>query len=44
MKTVRFKRGVQYTLYNPTDPALTADETVTDVCGLAAAVRRVAQA
>ncbi len=42
MKTVRFKRGIQYTLYNPTDPALTADETVETVTELAAAVRRVA--
>ena len=42
MKTVRFKRGIQYTLYNPQDPALTADETVTDVSELAAVVRRVA--
>ena len=42
MKTVRFKRGVQYTLFNPADPAMTADETVTDVAELAAAVRRVA--
>jgi HAD superfamily hydrolase (TIGR01549 family) len=41
MKTVRFKRGVQYPLYNPSDPALTADETITDVSELAAAVRRV---
>jgi HAD superfamily hydrolase (TIGR01509 family) len=44
MKTVRFRRGVQYTLYNPNDPALTADETVTDINDLAAAIRRVAQA
>ena len=43
LKTVRFKRGIQYTLYNPADPALTADETVSDVSELAAAVRRVAQ-
>lgn len=43
MKTVRFKRGIQYTLYNPDDPALMADETVEDVSELAAAVRRVAQ-
>jgi HAD superfamily hydrolase (TIGR01549 family) len=42
MKTVRFKRGMQYTLYNPADPALTADETVEDVSELAGAVRRVA--
>ena len=42
MKTVRFKRGMQYTLYNPTDPALTADETVEDVRELVATVRRVA--
>lgn len=42
MKTVRFKRGVQYTLFNPPDPAMTADETVTDVSELAAAVRRAA--
>ena len=43
MKTVRFKRGMQYTLYNPADPALTADETVENVSELAAAVRGVAQ-
>jgi len=42
MKTVRFKRGMQYTLYNPTDPALAADETVETVTELADAVRRVA--
>jgi FMN phosphatase YigB (HAD superfamily) len=42
MKTVRFKRGVQYPLFNPSDPPLTADETVTDISELAAAVRRVA--
>lgn len=41
MRTVRFKRGLQYIYYNPEDPALTADETVTDVADLAAAVRRV---
>ena len=40
MKTVRFQRGIQYVYYNPTDPALTADATVTDVSELAAAVRR----
>lgn len=43
MKTVRFKRGVQYPLFNPADAAMTADETVTDVLDLAAAVRRVAK-
>ena len=42
MRTVRFKRGYQYVYFNPTDPALTADETVTDVSQLADAVRRVA--
>ena len=42
MKTVRFQRGMQYTLYNPTDPALTADATVTDIVELAGAVRRLA--
>lgn len=42
MRTVRFKRGVQYTLYNPDDSAMIADETVTDVSELAAAIRRVA--
>ena len=41
MKTVRFKRGLHFVYYNPEDPALTADETVTDVADLAAAVRRV---
>ena len=43
MKTVRFKRGLQYVYYNPTDPAQTADATVESVTELAAAVRRVAQ-
>ena len=42
MRTVRFKRGMQYTLYNPDDPALIADETVEDVAKLAEVVRRVA--
>ena len=42
MKTVRFKRGIHYTLYNPNDPAMIADETVPDVSELAGAVRRVA--
>lgn len=42
MKTVRFRRGVQYPLFNPTDPAFVADETVDHVEQLAAAVRRVA--
>ena len=42
MKTVRFQRGIQYVYYNPADPALTADATVTDVSELANAVRRVA--
>ena len=42
MKTVRFQRGLQYIYYNPTDPALTADATVTNISELAAAVRRVA--
>ena len=42
MKTVRFKRGLQYVYYNPTNPTLNADETVTDVSELADAVRRVA--
>ncbi len=42
MKTVRFQRGIQYVYYNPMDPALIADETVTDVAELADAVRRVA--
>jgi HAD superfamily hydrolase (TIGR01549 family) len=42
MKTVRFKRGIQYVFFNPEDPALVADETVTDVSQLADAVRRVA--
>ena len=43
MKTVRFKRGIQYTLYNPDDPAMIADETVEDVSELAPTIRRVAQ-
>ena len=42
MKTVRFKRGIQYTHYNPTDPALMADATVIDVTELARAVRALA--
>ena len=42
MRTVRFKRGIQYVHFNPSDPAMTADETVMDVSELAAAVRRVA--
>ena len=33
---------MQYTLYNPTNPALIADETVENVGDLADAVRRVA--
>lgn len=42
MKTVRLRRGIQYSLFNPDNPEMIADETVEDVGGLAAAVRRVA--
>ena len=42
MKTVRFKRGIQYVYYNPSDPALIADDMVTDVAQLADTVRRIA--
>ncbi len=42
MKTIRFRRGVQYTLYNPEDPAMIADTTISDVSQLAQAVRQLA--
>jgi HAD superfamily hydrolase (TIGR01549 family) len=42
MRTVRFRRGIQYVHYNPTDPALVADATITHISELAAAVREVA--
>ncbi|BDI28562.1 haloacid dehalogenase [Capsulimonas corticalis] len=42
MKTIRFHRGVHYGLYNPDDPAQTADITIFDVSELAGAVRRLA--
>jgi HAD superfamily hydrolase (TIGR01509 family) len=42
MRTVRFRRGIQYVHYNPDDPALIADTTITHVSELAAAVREVA--
>lgn len=42
MKTVRFKRGLQYVHFNPTAPEFAPDETVEDVSALAAAIRRVA--
>jgi HAD superfamily hydrolase (TIGR01549 family) len=42
MRTIRFKRGIQYTLFNPSDPEMTADITVTDVSALVAAVRTLA--
>jgi HAD superfamily hydrolase (TIGR01509 family) len=42
MRTVRLKRGLQYSLYNPTDPEMTADALVTDVSKLAETVRAVA--
>jgi HAD superfamily hydrolase (TIGR01549 family) len=42
MKTVRLRRGLQYSLYNPPGPEMAADETVDDVSQLAVAVRRVA--
>jgi HAD superfamily hydrolase (TIGR01509 family) len=43
MKTVRFRRGMHYVYYNPEDPALIADRTVTDVSQLAETVRQVAR-
>lgn len=42
MKTVRFRRGVQYPLYNPDDPAMIADTTIGDVSELAQAARQLA--
>jgi HAD superfamily hydrolase (TIGR01549 family) len=42
MGTVRFQRGVHYVHFNPDDPAMRADETVSDVSELAGAIRRVA--
>jgi len=42
MKTIRFKRGIQYIHFNPADPALIADATITDVAELADAVRKLA--
>lgn len=42
MKTIRFKRGVQYVHFNPADPSMAADETVTQADDLGAAVRRIA--
>ena len=42
MKTVRFRRGVQYVYFNPPDPAQTADGFCETVQELAPAVRRVA--
>lgn len=42
MRTVRFKRGIQYVYYNPTDPAMNADVVVEEVGGLAQAVREAA--
>ncbi len=42
MKTVRFKRGIHYSDYNPDDPAQTADRTVTDVSQLTEAIRHLA--
>jgi putative hydrolase of the HAD superfamily len=42
MKTIRFHRGVHYGLYNPDDPAQTADITIFDVSEMADAVRRLA--
>ncbi len=43
MRTVRFKRGIQYVHYDPDDPALTPDATVTRAAARASAVRGVAQ-
>jgi len=42
MKTVRFKRGIQYVYFNPPNPLCHADVVVEDVRGLAEAVRRAA--
>lgn len=42
MRTVRFKRGLQYVHFNPQDSAMTADVVVEDVGGLAQAVREAA--
>lgn len=42
MKTVRFRRGVQYVHFNPADPAQTADALCETVDELADTVRRVA--
>lgn len=42
MRTVRFRRGVQYVYYNPADPAQTADAVCERVEELADTVRRVA--
>ncbi len=42
MRTVRFKRGIQYVYFNPQEQTQTADVVVEDVSGLADAVRRTA--
>ena len=42
-RTVRFRRGVQYTYYTPSDAAQTADATVSDVRELGRVIRSVAQ-
>lgn len=42
MGTVRLRRGVQYSHFNPSDPAMIADRVVESVSELAAAVRAVA--
>ena len=42
MQTVRFRRGIQYIHYNPADPALVADATITETGEIAPAVRRLA--
>ncbi len=41
MKTIRFKRGVQYVHYNPEGPEFAPDRLVTDVTELPAAVRSI---
>jgi len=41
MRTIRFKRGVQYVHYNPQGAEFEADSIVTDVAELPSAVRAV---
>lgn len=42
MRTVRFRRGIQYIYFNPHNPAQTADFVAEDVSSLAQAVRQAA--